>query len=116
MLEQDVEEAPRLVLGMVDAIVAVTRAVCGFRLDEETCLRECVDAGLAWQGSDLVVLMASAYLPEAENVVCIGMDHVEMHTHPVLAEAIGAVLDGAPVPEAIYASEDLRFDEEAASP
>ncbi len=84
---------------------------CGIRLDEERCLRECVDAGLAWQGSDLVVLMASAYLPEAENVACIGMDHVDMHTHPVLAEAIEAILDGAPAPAAIFASPNLRFEE-----
>jgi pimeloyl-ACP methyl ester carboxylesterase len=83
---------------------------CGLRLDEEACLRECVDAGLAWQGSDLVVLMASAYLPEAENVVCIGMDHVDMHTHPVLSEAIEGVLDGGLVPDVIYASPELRFD------
>jgi pimeloyl-ACP methyl ester carboxylesterase len=83
---------------------------CGLRLDEEACLRECVDAGLAWQGSDLVVLMASAYLPEAENVACIGMDHVDMHAHPVLAETIQGILDGAPAPDAIYASPNLRFD------
>ncbi len=92
---------------------------CGLRLDEEVCLRECVEAGLAWQGSDLVVLMASAYLPEAENVACIGMDHVDMHTHPVLAGAIEGILDGDPVPNAIYASPALRFegpDDEAAGP
>jgi pimeloyl-ACP methyl ester carboxylesterase len=83
---------------------------CGLRLDEEACLRECVEAGLAWQGSDLVVLMASAYLPEAENIACIGMDHVDMHTHPVLSEAIEGVLDGGLVPDAIYASPGLRFD------
>ena len=82
---------------------------CGLRLDEEECLRECVAAGLTWQGSDLVVLMASAYLPEAVNVVCIGMDHVDMHTHPVLAEAIGRILDGGSVPDVIYASPELRF-------
>lgn len=83
---------------------------CGLRLDEEACLRECVAAGLAWQGSDLVVLMASAYLPEAENIACIGMDHVDMHTHPVLSEAIQGVLDGDLVPDVIYASPELRFD------
>jgi pimeloyl-ACP methyl ester carboxylesterase len=83
---------------------------CGLRLDEEVCLRECVDAGLAWQGSDLVVLMASAYLPEAENVACIGMDHVDMHTHPALSEAIDGILDGGLVPDVIYASPELRFD------
>ncbi len=83
---------------------------CGLRRDETACLRECVDAGLAWQGSDLVVLMASAYLPEAENVACIGMDHVDMHSHPVLVETIEAILAGAPVPNAIFASPDLRFD------
>jgi pimeloyl-ACP methyl ester carboxylesterase len=82
---------------------------CGLRLDEETCLRECVTAGLAWQGSDLVVLMASAYLPEAENVACIGMDHAQMHTHPVLAEAIAGILDGAAAPDALYSSPELRF-------
>ena len=83
---------------------------CGLRRDEEACLRECVDAGLAWQGSDLVVLMASAYLPEAENVACIGMDHVDMHAHPVLAETIEAILGGDPPPDAIYASPELRSD------
>jgi len=83
---------------------------CGLRLDEEACLRECVDAGIAWQGSDLVVLMASAYLPEAENAACIGMDHVDMHTHPVLAEAIERILAGGLAPDVIYASPELRFD------
>ena len=83
---------------------------CGLRRDEEACLRECVDAGLAWQGSDLVVLMSSAYLPEAENVACIGMDHVDMHAHPVLAEAVDAILAGARAPSAIYAVPELRFD------
>jgi len=81
---------------------------CGFRLDQTACLRECVDAGLAWQGSDLVVLMASAYLPEAENVACIGMDHVDMHTHPVLAETIERILNGASAPSAIYADTELQ--------
>jgi hypothetical protein len=56
------------------------------------------------------VLMASAYLPEAENVACIGMDHVEMHTHPVLAEAVARILDGKAAPDAVYASPELRFD------
>jgi len=83
---------------------------CGLRLDEEACLRECVDAGIAWQGSDLVVLMASAYLPEAENSACIGMDHVDMHTHPVLSEAIEGILDGGLAPDVIYASPELQFD------
>jgi len=83
---------------------------CGLRLDEELCLRECVAAGLAWQGSDLVVLMASAYLPEAENIACIGMDHVDMHTHPVLAETIAGILSGGTAPDVIYASPQLRFD------
>jgi len=83
---------------------------CGLRRDEEACRRECVETGLAWQGSDLVVLMASAYLPEAENIACIGMDHVEMHTHPVLASTLVEILDGGAIPDAIYASPDLRFD------
>ncbi len=83
---------------------------CGLRRDEEVCLRECVDAGLAWQGSDLVVLMASAYLPEAENVACIGMDHVDMHAHPALTEAIVSILDGQQALDAIYASPELQFD------
>ncbi len=83
---------------------------CGLRRDEEACLRECVEAGLAWQGSDLVVLMASAYLPEAENVACIGMDHVDMHTHPALIEAVANVLAGNPVPDAVYGSSHLRFN------
>ncbi len=83
---------------------------CGLRLNEEVCLRECVDAGLAWQGSDLVVLMASAYLPEAENTACIGMDHVAMHTHPVLAATVERILDGSAAPGVVYATPDLRFD------
>ena len=83
---------------------------CGLRLNEEACLRECVSAGLAWQGSDLVVLMASAYLPEAENVACIGMDHVDMHKHPVLSEALQVILADGLAPDVIYASPGLRFD------
>jgi len=89
---------------------------CGLRRDEEMCLRECVDAGIAWQGSDLVVLMASAYLPEAENVVCIGMDHVDMHTHPVLAETVEEILDGAAAPAVLYATPELRFETPSDSP
>jgi len=89
---------------------------CKLRVDEEACLRECVAAGLAWQGSDLVVLMASAYLPEAENVACIGMNHVDMHSHPTVLASIQAILDGAPAPPVLYGSPELRLDLREAIP
>ena len=74
---------------------------CGLRRDQDACIRDCVSAGLAWQGSDLVVLMASAFLPEATNVACIGMDHVDMRTSPVVCSAVREILKGDEPPAAI---------------
>jgi len=84
---------------------------CGLRRDEDVCIRDCVDAGLTWQGSDLVVLMASAFLPEAENVACIGMDHVDMRTSPVVCDAIERILDGEEPPGAIYEDPTLQSED-----
>jgi len=76
---------------------------CGLRINEEVCLQACVDEALAWSGSDLVVTMSSAYLPEAENCAAIGYDHVAMHTDPDLARAIADILVSAVAPAVIYA-------------
>ncbi len=76
---------------------------CGLRTDEESCLRACVNEGLSWNGSDFVVMMASAYLPEAENCAMIGFNHVQNHTDVFIAKAIEAILNGEPPPAAIYA-------------
>lgn len=84
---------------------------CGLRRNEDVCLQECVADGLAWSGSDLVVSMESAYLDEAENTACLGMDHVAMHVHPVLADAVAAVLAGDPAPGVLFA--DPRLAEAA---
>jgi hypothetical protein len=65
----------------------------------------CAQAGLAWEGSDLVVMMESAYLPEAENCAAIGFDHVSIHTNEVVCNTIEAIVSGGPVPAAIYAPE-----------
>ena len=81
---------------------------CGFRNDPAVCRKECVRQGLAWEGSDLVVSMASAYLPGAENIPCIGMDHIDMHTEPAIAAALIDILDGRPAPPVIYGSDELR--------
>jgi len=75
---------------------------CGLRRDEDVCIRDCIQAGLAWQGSDLVVLMASAFLPEAENIACIGMDHVDMRASPIICAAVESLLRGENLPAAIY--------------
>ena len=85
---------------------------CGLRLNKDICLRECVEEALAWNGSDLVVMMASAYLPEAENCALIGFDHVKNHTDVIIAAAIKAMLAGEQSPAAIYASEFLEFQPE----
>lgn len=85
---------------------------CGLRLNKDICLRECVEEALAWNGSDLVVMMASAYLPEAENCALIGFDHVKNHTDVIIAAAIKAMLSGEQSPAAIYASEFLEFQPE----
>ncbi len=76
---------------------------CGLRINEEACLQACVDEALAWNGSDLVVTMSSAYLPEAENCAAVGYDHVAMHADPDLARAIAEILAGAATPDVIYA-------------
>jgi len=81
---------------------------CGLRRDEDVCIRDCIQAGLTWQGSDLVVLMASAFLPEAENVACIGMDHVDMRTSPLVCAAVAQLLNGVGLPAAIYEDPGLR--------
>jgi hypothetical protein len=75
---------------------------CGLRLDQDACLRACIQEGLAWNGSDLVVMMASAYLPEAENCALIGFDHVRNHTHTAVAQLIDRVLSGERAPDALY--------------
>ncbi len=81
---------------------------CGMSRDEAACLRECVVQALAWDGSDLVVSMESAWLSGAENTVCVGMNHIDMHCHPALADAVAAVLRGDPAPSVVFASDKLR--------
>jgi pimeloyl-ACP methyl ester carboxylesterase len=81
---------------------------CSIRSDVEACRRECIDEALQWGGHDLVLLMSSAYLAEAENVACVGMDHVDMHTHSAVADAIVDLLNGKTIPGAIYSSPELR--------
>ena len=83
---------------------------CGLRIDGDACLRACVDEGLAWNGSDLVIMMASAYLPEAENCALIGFDHVRIHTDSLIVDAIETVLAGHLLPAAIYASKLQDYD------
>lgn len=85
------------------ALAGQTCLGCGLRIDNDACLRECVEDALAWDGSDLVVMMASAYLPEAENCAMIGFDHVQNHTDALIAEVIEAILNGEHAPAAIYA-------------
>ncbi len=80
---------------------------CGVRRDPEPCLTACVDDARAWTGSDLVIPMASARLPGAENVACLGMDHVDMHAHPALVAAIEAILNGASAPLFVCGSSEL---------
>ncbi len=75
---------------------------CGLRLDRDECLRACVDQGLAWAGSDLVVMMASAYLPGAEQCALIGYDHASMYRDRAVVEMIDHVLCGGRVPAAIF--------------
>lgn len=85
------------------ALAGQTCLGCGLRPDKDTCLEACVEEALSWNGSDLVVMMASAYLPEAENCAMIGFDHVQNHTDIIIAKAIEAVLNGEQPPAAIYA-------------
>ena len=81
---------------------------CSVRPDVDACRRECVEEALNWSGHDLVVLMSSARLAGAENVACIGFDHVNMRTDPALVDAIARILDGDAAPEAIYATPELE--------
>jgi hypothetical protein len=81
---------------------------CSIRTDVEACRRECVEEALDWAGHDLVILMSSARLTGAENVACIGLDHVDMRTHEVILATLEPILDGAETPHALYADEDLR--------
>jgi len=80
---------------------------CSIRSDVEACRRECVEEALSWSGHDLVILMSSAYLPGAEHVACIGMNHIEMRTHPVIAREMANLLAGNLAPDALYASPEL---------
>lgn len=91
------------------ALAGQTCLGCGLRADEDTCLKACVAEALAWNGSDLVVMMASAYLPEAENCAMIGFDHVQNHTDIILARAIEAILNGGHAPAAIYSVKLQEF-------
>ena len=78
---------------------------CGLRRDEAGCLRACAEEGAVWDGSDLVVRMASAWLNDGENVACIGFNHVEMRTHPLVLETVLVALDAKPIPGVVYRSE-----------
>jgi len=80
---------------------------CSVRSDVEACRSECVREALAWQGHDLVVLMSSARLPGAEHVACVGMDHIEMRTHPAIVAELADLLAGESVPDALFATEEL---------
>jgi pimeloyl-ACP methyl ester carboxylesterase len=82
---------------------------CGLRIDNDVCLQNCVEEALAWNGSDLVVMMASAYLPEAENCVMVGFDHVQNHMDILIAEAIEAILNGVHAPDTIYSPKLQTF-------
>ena len=81
---------------------------CSVRSDVDACRRECVEEGLDWAGHDLVILMSSAHLPGAENIACIGMDHIDMRTHPTMVESIERLLDSDPLADAVYASTELE--------
>jgi pimeloyl-ACP methyl ester carboxylesterase len=81
---------------------------CSVRSDVDVCRRECVEEGLEWAGHDLVILMSSAYLPGAANIACIGLDHIDMRTHPSMVEAVERLLNSEPVADAIYASTELE--------
>ena len=76
---------------------------CGLRFDVDACRQACVDEGLAWHGSDLVVTMPSAYLPDAENCAAIGYDHIAMHADPGLAAVVAGILSGSTAPAVVYA-------------
>jgi len=80
---------------------------CALRRDATGCRVECIEEALAWEGSDLVVTMSSAYLPNARNVACIGFDHVDMHTSSTLAGVIKAMLDSRWSADVVFGSAEL---------
>jgi len=80
---------------------------CAFRRDADVCRLECIEQALAWEGSDLVVSMSSAYLEEARNIACIGFDHVDMHTSAVLVEVIEAILEDQWTADVLFGSDEL---------
>lgn len=81
---------------------------CSIRSDVDACRRACVEEGLDWAGHDVVILMSSAYLPGAENIACIGFDHISMRTHPATSQAVVELLNADPVFSMIYASPELE--------
>jgi len=96
---------------------------CGLLRDGRGCQERCVRDAVAWSGSDLMVSMESARLPGAENTACLGMDHVDMHVNALLADAVAAVLAGAPAPAFLFADSQLdpalfptSNDDEGSSP
>jgi len=86
---------------------------CGLRRDPTPCLEACIEDGLAWAGSDLVVLMASALLDEAETTACIGFDHVSIRSSETMAHLVAVILNGGAAPVTVYASQALRACAEA---
>jgi pimeloyl-ACP methyl ester carboxylesterase len=116
---------PRWVDGTITALHPKVRYVslagqsclgCGLRLDRGECLRACVEQGLAWAGSDLVVMMASAYLPGAEHCALIGYDHASMYRDHAVVEMIDRVLRGGQVPAAIFAPSLEMYDPRKGQP
>lgn len=81
---------------------------CSVRSDVEECLRACVDEALHWSGHDLVTLMASARLEGAEHIACVGFDHSEMRTHAAITGVLESLLEGEPVPDALFSSPELE--------
>ncbi len=88
---------------------------CGLRLDADDCRQSCVEEGLAWEGSDLAIMMRSAYLSEGENVALIGFDHARVRTDEAVIRVIRSILAGAPVPRAIFSADLERFAPEMAT-
>jgi len=84
---------------------------CRIRGSEEACLHDCVAEARRWAGSDGVVPMASARLTGVDNHACVSIEHTGMRAHPAICAAVVATLNGRYVPEFIYTSADLRYDE-----
>ena len=110
--------AEHLIQGRLDALNPSIRYVslagqtciaCHVQVDEEACLRACIHEALSWKGFDLVVMMASAYLPGAENGALIGFNHVRSHVDEVVAAAVERILNGEAPPVAIYAPDLMEF-------